>query len=279
MFNHLRASRYLVQSLTSQNSIEIASTSDELRARGFCVELYTYLVITNTITPYGTLANRTLPLDTCIMSPDQISSFPTFGTMFAGSHELYQLIPEVSLLASHRLTEETAGAIHPTASLRHTYDNIHNRVTSWEMPPPVQPGQEEGAEDLRLKQSAAEVFRQGLYIFLATALAGTIVSDPTLLSTIDQHLVKLFGHAQQVIDSQYTVSLLWPIVVAGSCMVKTEHRLGLVRELERGAWKMKHLDNTINVLQLLWDDVDPRAYGPYGLYLIMDKHDLNLCLA
>lgn len=278
MFNHLRASRYLVQSLTCQNSIENASSSDQLRAQGFCVELYTYLVITNTITPYGTSVDRSLPLDSYIMSPDELSSFPTFGAMFAGSHELYQLIPEVSLLASHRLTEEAAGAINPTPSLQHTYDNIHNRVTSWEMPPPpVRPG--ELGEDFKLKHSAAEVFRQGLYIFLATALAGTIVSDPQLLSTIDEHLVKLFGHAEQVIDSQYTVSLLWPIVVAGSCMVKPEYQHALVHEIQRGEWKMKHLDNIINVLQLLWDDPDPRAYGPYGLHLIMDKHGLSLCLA
>ena len=36
---------------------------------------------------------------------------------------------------------------------------------------------------------------------------------------------------------------------------------------------------TAELLELLWKDEDPRSFGPYGLCLVMEKHQINLCLS
>jgi hypothetical protein len=206
------------------------------------------------------------------------SSSPTFGALFAGSHELFRLIPQVSILASRRLAEEAAGSARPSASLKHAHDAIHSLVTSWEMPPQP-PRSASSATDWEHRRVAAETVRQALHICLATALAGSVVSDPAATRAIEDHIVKLFSCAPRLLASRYIATAAWPVAIGGSCMSEPEQQKALLREMRTGWYSMGLLGVLGDVLQLLWDDPDPRSYGPYGLYLTMEKHGLNLGIA
>jgi hypothetical protein len=68
-------------------------------------------------------------------------------------------------------------------------------------------------------------------------------------------------------------------VIAGSCTLIPDEQNVLLREIYSMKYGMKHMAIVGDVLQLLWDDPDPRAYGPYGLHFIMQKHALSVGLA
>ncbi|KAF2020038.1 hypothetical protein BU24DRAFT_419629 [Aaosphaeria arxii CBS 175.79] len=274
IFNHLRASRHLIQSLLRSKSTKHAVNSDTL---GFSLELYAHLVTCNTITPHGISSGRDLPLDNFIMTPEEMKLFPTFGSIFAGGHGLFQLVPEVSLLASERLAEEASGVPRASALLLRTHDELLDRITCWKMPPPSSP--KETTEDWEHRRRAAEALRQGLYIYLSTALCGSLVSDPVVICAIQDHITKLFGFAAQLVASQYVATMLWPFVIAGSCMARPVERQALLRHMRSGWFSMRHLGIIGDTLELLWNDPDPRAYGPYGLHLIMEKHGISLGIA
>lgn len=277
MFNHLHASRYLISSLADHKNTDHAWSRLNKESFGFSIELYTYLVLSNTFTPYSLAADPAVFSDPFVMSWEEMASFPTFGALFAGSHELFQLLPEVSALAARRLAEEAGGSAQPSAFLKHTHDVLYNSITSWRMPPQV-PGHK--VEDWEHKRRAAEVFRQGLHVYLATALAGSTVSNPATLAVIGEHVERVLIDAIHLVSLQmYHATLVWPIVIAGSCLVKPEHREGLIHGTRTAWYSMKHLEIIGDVLQLLWEDPDPRAFGPYGLHLIMQKHGVRIGVA
>lgn len=276
MFNHLRASRNLLQLLLTRKPSNQHSSAVNRETLGFSVEIYTYLMLTNTITPYGIANKHNHHSDPFVMPLEDMGKFPTFGALFGGSHELFCLVPEVSQLATRRLAEETTASSLFTAALKRRHNDIHSRITSWEMPPP-RPG--EAIEDWEYRRDAAETLRQGLYIYLATAHAGSIVSDPVVLGVINGHMRQLFSYGPRLMASQFAASIFWPVIIGASCMVHPKEHEPLLQAMRGSRWSMKHLVVISNILQLLWDDPDPRAFGPYGLYLTMEKHGLSIGIA
>lgn len=216
-------------------------------------------------------AYQPFPEDVFVMPLEEMSRFPTFGSMFTGAHELYSLVPEISHLASLRLAEEAAGTAEPSATLQCIHDRLLDRVKAWKMPAPSGPAD----QSHEMKKHTAEAVRHAVHIFLATALAGSIVPEEDRRTSLMCHTGMVFYNMRKAIDSQkaYTTTLLWPAIVGGSCIMKPESLEGLLGAL-RGDWPgTKHTGILADVLQLMWNDPDPRAYGPYGLKMIMQKHD------
>ncbi|KAH8702930.1 fungal-specific transcription factor domain-containing protein [Phaeosphaeriaceae sp. PMI808] len=276
MFNHLRASRQLVLSfLDSELPSNIVDTTS-LNTLGSSIEMYLYLIFTNSITPYGVAAERSLPFDMFVISGASSVIFPEFGALFAGSHEICKLIPEVSLLASRRLAEEVVSPIHATAALCYTHNDIYDRVASWTLPPSRHT---DCLALLEQRWHMGNSFRQGLYIYLATALAGSVLSDPVVKQVIQGHIDELFSYAPQILASEYIGNVLWPFVIAGTCMVIPQQQQMFLSATQSSRFDMKHITILGDTLQLLWADSDPRAYGPYGLHLVMKKYRILLGLA
>lgn len=275
MFVHLRASRELLLSIIANKS-GISSidtmTSESLR---FSLELYMYLVFSNCVTPYGITQTRCIPFDKFLTSTKSVP-FPILGALLSGNLELYHIIPEVSLLGSQRLAEEEAGIESPSIGLQRTYNNLYNRVTSWVS---TQDYNGRQTETQKQRQRFGNALRQALYIYLATAISGSIVSQPAIRGTIQNHVDALFITAPYLLSSDHVSALLWPYVIAGSCMVKSEQQNAFSSVLRSDRFNMKHLNILADLLEFLWKDSDPRAYGPFGLHLMMEKHGLNVGLA
>lgn len=276
MFNHLAASRELILTLLSRReNRELVRPGASLGTLGLSIEIYTYLVCSNYVTTYSTATERTLTVNPFVMPLEEMERLPHFGALFGGSHELFSLIPDISLVASRRLAEEAGGSTEPSASLTRLYDEIYYRVKSWVMPP-KQPG--EGIQDWEQKRDAAELLRQTLFMYILAAMAGSIVPCDTRL-TIRDHLLIFFSYSPKVATSPYHANILWPIVIAGSCTTRPEAQVLLRLGMQSGAFRLRHVNKFGDILQLLWDDPDPRAYGPYGLHLIMEKHGLSTGIA
>lgn len=276
MFSHLRASRHLLLSMRPKRAASRSWNTVNEEALGFSVELFTFLVSSNCITPYGVSTGPSPSLHDLMLSPHDLASVPSCDTILAGCHELFHLIPEVSLLASRRLAEEGAGCHGPGDTCRQTYDSIHERLTLWSIRPP-QRGDCPELRQQRLRVGTA--FRQGLHIFLETAIAGSIVCDPVTLCIIQAHIDEIFTIAPQILASPYVAAVTWPFVIAGSCLTQSHQQQAFLRRLCSDRYGMEHLVLLGNILALLWDDPDPRAYGPLGLHIVMRKHSLHLSLA
>jgi hypothetical protein len=79
---------------------------------------------------------------------------------------------------------------------------------------------ESDMEMLEHTRLAGEAFREGLYIDLATAIAGTTVADTAVILAIQDYVGTLFSYASQLLDSLCIATILWPFIIAGTCIVK-----------------------------------------------------------
>lgn len=46
--------------------------------------------------------------------------------------------------------------------------------------------------------------------------------------------------------------------------------------VDSSRWRVNQVLTAEKILKLLWKDSDERAFGPYGLYFVMDKHDISM---
>lgn len=271
MFSHLYASRHLVTSLVTQGGKpgHPGHTAVDSGTLGFSLELYTYIMLCNTLFMPST-TDLPFHADDFAMPLGDMACFPTFGALFAGSHELYGLIPEIGQLATQRLAEEADGSKEPSLCIREGRDRLYDTVNNWEMPPPSWPGE----RDRELKIYAAEALRHGLHIYLVTSLAGSTVLNQETRSVINTHVAGLFGYVGELIASQqnYIATLLWPAIIGASCIIKSAPQQDIIRVFRESWSEVRHMGILADILQLMWDDPDPRAYGPYGLRMTMQKH-------
>lgn len=136
------------------------------------------------------------------------------------------------------------------------------------------------SEDVKLRLHAGEALRQATHIFLLTSLAGKTVLDPGVLESISQHAHVVFANTPHLIEARkYVAAILWPLLIAASCLRKSEWQERMVREMCDGWSQMRQLESWAKVLNLLYQDPDPRAFGRYGLYLTMGEHGLNVANA
>jgi hypothetical protein len=240
-----------------------------LHTLGFSIEMYTYMMLCNTMVMPAAYQESTV--DTFVMSFEEMSQFPKFGSFFAGAHELYQLVPEIADLGSRRFAEEANGLLQPSPSVQHMYESLFDRVSTWTM----QPRTRADDKDWELRQCAAEVWRHALQIYLTASISGSIVSDSVKKATMAFHTIEAFTLVGGLVSSQqnYFATMLWPVLVSGSCITQVEGQENMSRVFKTAWSGMRHMTLWIEVLQLMWDDPDPRAYGPYGLMFTMQKHN------
>jgi hypothetical protein len=268
MFNHLRACCQLLESLSSIQCIDHLIKDTLYLSKVW----YAYLVSCNNLTPYGLIKARTMPLDALETATDELETSPRFGSFFAGCHELYKVMPQVSLLAAQRVAEEELGYSAPSGPLCEEYRRIHRNLVSWTMPPITGLTR----SDMKLRQHAAEALRSALHIFLETSIAGAVVGDDSRV-VISQHVRAVFAETAQLIATrQFIATILWPTLIAGSCLATPSWQEIMLHDMCRGWFQMQQLQVWKDLLACLYADPDPRAFGPYGLYLMMEKHDLSI---
>ena len=95
--------------------------------------MYFYLVLVNSITPYGRDEARTIPFDSFFTSLEFLKEYETFGVFFSCGQGLFEMIPQISILAMKRLAEEEAGLC--SSENRSTYKSLVDTLSQWQSPP------------------------------------------------------------------------------------------------------------------------------------------------
>lgn len=121
----------------------------------------------------------------------------------------------------------------------------------------------------------SEALRHSIKIYLIAAMQGSSISCPETISQFQSHVDIVFGSGRKLHQSQWTATLMWPFLIAGSCTTQQDQQQLLSHTLRNSRYRMKHSIRASNLLQRLWDDPDPQMYGPYGLYLAISQHDVT----
>ena len=272
IFPHLRASRQLILNLLRQSNTSLNSSHKSMK--GFVLEVYTYLVLANNITPYGRNEPRTLPLDPFITSFELLREYETFGIFLGCGQGLFETIPKICIFAMNRLAEEEQSSVCSIQS-QQTYDELVSTLLFWKSPP-VDP---EMVEFEHAHITTGEIYRQALLMFVKTSMCGSVVSNPKVVTELQRNIEIITDAMPIVHTSPFVTIMLWPLMITGSCMTSPRGRLELIKNLGHTEIEVMQVSQAATLLRLLWEDNDERAFGPFGLHLIMQKHNIMFSMA
>ncbi|OGM40773.1 hypothetical protein ABOM_011131 [Aspergillus bombycis] len=267
-FTHLRAGRHLILRLRN-NSHQLMSSA-ERKLLGFATEVYSYIVLSNSITPFNMNGNRTLIYDSFLQSLDDLRGLGAFGVMFSGFHSLFELISCVSLFAGEQDALPSTGTSIPPGRYE-TYNQLKMRIGH----PDLSALEHPDTEVLPGHSTALRMFRIALLVFLETAVVPFSKHDSVRVHHVQSLLDGAVHDLPGMIASNYSCLLMWPMMVIGSCLMKEEQRNVITHLLIHNHYLMKNTAQASVLLQLLWDDPDEYAFGPYGLGLLMRRHGLD----
>ncbi|EXJ79520.1 hypothetical protein A1O3_07799 [Capronia epimyces CBS 606.96] len=272
VYHHLRASRQFVLSML------VDSGTHEIRAlRGFLRELYAYLVLVGTITLNAESEDRVIEFDPFMSSLKSLNDIKPCGEMFGCSHGLFELMPRVSELGKQRRLEEASG--YCTSASFAFYQLLESKIRGWQVPENLE-GDADWVDQLGM---AATIHQHTLLIFLHTTFYGSSVESPRLRDMVDESVSVILPlwkalYATEPMSPLVT-TMIWPAMIAGSCSRRPEQQ-GVIRsELSKSHYHMNITKRAIQLLEWLWEDQSDQAYGPFGLEVMMKKHNFNICMA
>ena len=269
LLHHLQAGRQLVLSMISKPK---GIQDPELRDLwGFLLEMYAYMVLISTVTPSGNPNGQNLTLDSFLYSVEGLSQYGTYGAFFGSGQGIFDFIPEVSLLSSDCRVEEESGTISVETYIR--YKDLESRIRSWT--PPLE--QATTNTELAVQMTTASlIYQTAQLIFLHSSFHKSIQDDEKLIAEIDIRIEMAVPLLASLSFTPLSAIILWPAMIIGSCVRETTHRDLFSAMTAR--YKMNAVKRAGNLLELLWNDPDPRAYGPRGLDYVMRKQGSNICM-
>ncbi|KAJ5376423.1 hypothetical protein N7509_013309 [Penicillium cosmopolitanum] len=269
---HIRAGRKIVRRLLSASS----KTSSARVLYGFTFELYTYLALVASPTPYNNGTDSELDTRSSILLPwNTLKSYGNFGAIVSPIYQSLEIIPRVISLCTRR----QADIMFQECSSEHWAEFVQ-LMSAIESIGSADDLTEPGA-NLEQQKSicVSTIYRHALAIFAYDAMwCGNIVEDEGRLSVVRGHALSALMLMPTVMDTQFRNVLLWPTIVIGSCLLnETEWdliRKGLsISEPLFVVMKMK------TMLENLWAENDPIYFGPYGLHKHMLSHQSVIYLA
>ncbi|KAK5057764.1 hypothetical protein LTR84_011765 [Exophiala bonariae] len=217
---------------------------------------------------------RTIPLDPFITSFELLREYETFGIFLSCGQGLFETIPKICIFAMNRLAEEEQSYICSTET-QQEYDELVSTLLLWSSPP-VDPEMIEYAD---AHVTTGEIYRQALLMFVKTSMCGSVVSNPKVITELQGHIEVITDAMPIVNASPFATVLLWPLMITGSCITSPRERLELMKRLEHTEIDVMQVSQAASLLRLLWEDKDERAFGPFGLHLIMQKHNIMFSMA
>ncbi|KAH7207322.1 fungal-specific transcription factor domain-containing protein [Fusarium oxysporum] len=252
MFRHLGASREIIAEIESRQPTEpLGSDSETLYGLG--LELYAYLTFVNCLTPYGLLQERQFSLDSFITSPSSLASYSTFGIMFAGLHDLFSLIPQISLLFRDRLIEQQSGIIEPSIACVELHTQLERCLKDWNLSQKdlVSPFPTDDCK--RDLNKVTKIFQLGIEIYLIASMQGSSVVNPKIVCQLQSYVDDILDLGLDLHYSQWSAILLWPIVISGSCSIQRQQQEYLAKALRES----KYLNGRKGGRRKKTDKVDP----------------------
>jgi hypothetical protein len=193
--------------------------------------------------------------------------------MMGSAYELFEMIPVISHLGAQRLLEEELQS--SSTETHRLYATILSNIETWVV-------QELSGGELQWEKDheiAAELYRGALLIYLHTSACGGTVPDHVRENQIRPLTKEFLNKLASLPDSNFGTIMLWPMMIVGSCLTDRPDQEAMRIGLLDSRYRMHVQHRAHELLQLLWQDTRPCAYGPYGLQLMMSKHGTNFCMS
>lgn len=237
--------------------------------------MYTYHAMKVALSPRNMIRENKVDIDPSVHSLDLISGYKSRGCLLGFGQRLFEMIPQIHRLVEARREEEMLGL--ESTILEERYHSLVAKLEALD-------AFEENIEGSRPRQERAGatlIYQNALIVYLHSAFNKDMLSDAALSAELEARLDKTMPtfFSLFVGDSPYRRTLLWPGVIMASCARRREHiggfRAGLVGKSSRTPGAVKLGSRIVN---MLWEDPDPRAFGPRGLSYIATKHDISFGL-
>lgn len=214
IFLHLTAVRQLI-TIYHQSTRATADSNEVLR--GLVLETYAYLALTSIITPYGVMDSRAIPLDGFLTKLNPLSQHTTYGTFFSCGHDVFEYIPKIALLAKQCSDEvEVDGLLSSSSS--QTYNQLLHELENLGSCTEMRGAVKHEA------QSAREIYRRTLLIFLETTIAGPVVDSVDSRRIVQQHIDVILPLSLVVRETNFGSIMMWPWIIVASCLTEKYQR-------------------------------------------------------
>jgi hypothetical protein len=269
---HIRAGKKVIPKLLSAAS---SKTNSMRTLCGITFELYTYLSLITTPTPYDNGTPSELDTrNSLLLSWELLKGHEDFGVIVSPIHRYLEIIPQVVALCTRRQSELIFNECSSESLM--LFNELMAIIDAI------------GCEDdsgstlnLEARHSLAisAIYRHALTIFAFDAMwCGTIASDESRLSVVRQHALWALKLLPTLMNTHYRNLLLWPTIVIGSCLLN-EEELNIIRSVLSIRQPIFVIMKMRMILERLWAENDPVYFGPYGLQKHMMVHETVIYLA
>lgn len=276
IFLHLRAARQLILAAHPTTTAPMSISTRNGLLQGLVMELYAYLTLVSIITPYGLSSTRCIPLDPFVTSLSFLGTAETYGCVLGCGHDVFEYIPAVAAFARIRPEEGTVRQLASSKSKR-KYHALRDRIKELRRSdPPIL----EEAEEHALARLTRDMYCGALRMFLETAMCGPVVDDPTALQVIQYYVDEYMTKDDIVSATGWGTISVWPCMIAGSCATQKQQQDEFCHDFWNTArWRINQVLTAERILKILWASNDKRMFGPYGLYLVMEQHGIDMPMA
>ena len=174
-------------------------------------------------------------------------------------HEMFQLIPQVSIVARRRSSE----ASYQTSL---EYDSLQAILQSWR---PTSTDE--------IENKCGHLYQQALLVYLASVLDCQEVNYAGYSEQVQASFDSFIPFLETISpDSPISRTLCWPLAIFGSCAQTQEHRSIITQKLDilSTLYPAHSLRETKVLLEKLW--ASPASRSPLDLETLMEKEKMTV---
>lgn len=191
------------------------------------------------------------------------------GFMFGLAYKLYRIIPKIQLAAWHCHSETSTD----NSSILAELESLRGTINDW------QPHEIANEAANKTLSTAAYMYQHALYIYLYCAIHGPHPPNLHLLFQINAHIEGFFILMDELPSSSPAwTTMLWPVLVIGSCLRHDRQQDHLTRVVASMVQKMYIIPRVLQILRWLWNTDPETAFGPYGIEKIMLQKQVRVSL-
>lgn len=240
-----------------------SQVDDETRA--FIIEHFIYVAVLSDIS-LGVESYKWVLEDAMLLIPMISKSEHKATGMFCGAaHDLFQLIPQVTVF-SRKLIKEQDESTELSSETLSTYKSLRSSIITWRST-----SSNEGFT------ISGKIYQQALLVYLEASMSRIEQSGPistTAAASREEAIDTATTLLESLpLDTDIATTLCWPIAIIGSCATLPRHQQTITQRL-----KLMHcmlgfgnLSTTQRLLRTIWADNSSGRAGPWSIEPLMRK--------
>ncbi|KAI1613408.1 fungal-specific transcription factor domain-containing protein [Exophiala viscosa] len=267
MSPHLSAARNILMEIIHSGQAAVSPNT-----LGFLAEAYTYLATLWSISSKPAWDELLDDAEYSLYKSD-VLVHRSSGMLLGCYHDLFALIPSITLLAKERALDQDNLGTYSTESLA-IFATLKQQILEWEVSPTVS---DQNVID------CGRIYRKALLVHLETAFRRhdhPLYKKNHLRPCINECLESLATVLARfpAAEAPIATTLVWPLVVLGASATEIRHR-DLIREMLQSLHRniqMPVILNTCNLITELWATHEGRYADAWDLELMMGAKNQHI---